>query len=261
MVTAIFLGKGFVMIINYLNNKKSLEKKIKQKLKLHGVCVVKNFLKFGTQKKIYKYFQKSFKVTRDIRISGPFRYLQHDFRRLDVGDSSINSRVARFILYCEWNNKKLFDLLNLIINLRNSISNLKKENFSYKLNRANSKRYKYCELIRMVQYPAGGGFLSMHRDKSELYPKEMINVLIPFSKRSNKKNKYFGSFCKGGLYYFKNKKKIDIEKILNVGDLVFHDQAILHGVSSVDYNKNFSLNNLNGRITLNFSIAKFLVSK
>ena len=246
------------MIVNYKNNRKTLEKLIKLKLKRYGVCVLKNFLTLKTQKKIYQYYKKYFKITKDIKVSGPFRYKQRDFRRLDIGDRSINSRLARFILFCEWNNKELFNLISPIIDLRNSISNLRKKNFSYDLKKNNSKKFKYCELVRMVQYPKGGGFLSMHKDKSELYPKEMTNVLIPFSKRSNKKIKHFGTFSTGGLYYFKNKKKIDIEKILNVGDLVFHDQSIFHGVSSVDYDKHLDLPKLNGRTTLNFSIAKFL---
>ena len=57
------------MIINYLHNKLSLEKQIKKKLKIHGVCIVKNFLTSKTQKKIYKYYKKSFKTLKDIRIS------------------------------------------------------------------------------------------------------------------------------------------------------------------------------------------------
>ena len=46
---------------------------------------------------------------------------------------------------------------------------------------------------------------------------------------------------------------------IDVGDLIFHNQKIDHGVSSVDPDSNFDLNSFCGRITLNFSIGKFFV--
>ena len=114
-------------------------------------------------------------------------------------------------------------------------------------------------MIRMIQYPTGGGFLSQHNDREYLYPKQMVNLLIPFSKKSKKQSKIFPHFKKGGLFYVKHRTKFDIEKELDVGDLIFHNQKIDHGVSSVDPDSNFDLNSFCGRITLNFSIGKFFV--
>ena len=42
------------------------------------------------------------------------------------------------------------------------------------------------------------------------------------------------------------------------GDLIVFDQRIPHGVSSIDPHKKIFLNKLNGRISLAFSIGRFL---
>ena len=57
-----------------------------------------------------------------------------DFKRLDLGDSYKNSRFSRCITFCEWNknNDKFYSIINPIINLRNSLSKVEKEKYTYK---------------------------------------------------------------------------------------------------------------------------------
>ena len=45
---------------------------------------------------------------------------------------------------------------------------------------------------------------------------------------------------------------------MNPGDLIVFDQKIPHGVNSVDPHKNISLGSPNGRVSLAFSIGRFL---
>ena len=251
-----------ITTIKYSKNKINFHKLIAKKLKKHDVVVVKDFLDHKAKISIFNFLRKTFKSRKDIRRSGEFTYLQKDYKRLDIGDSYINQRVSRFLLYTEWNKSNSFLYKNIyeIIKLRNKIIGANKINYEYKFKGYNSKKYKFCDMIRMIQYPTGGGFLSSHNDKEYLYPKQMINVLMPFSKRKIGLSKYFPSFETGGLFYVKKQKKIDIEKILDVGDLIFHNQKITHGVASVDPDKRFKLKEFCGRITLNFSIGKFFIS-
>lgn len=248
-------------VLKYSKNQKNFFELVKKKLKKHDVVIVKNFLNSETKKYIYKFLKRTFNLRKDIRKSGEFKYFQKDYRRLDVGDSYINSRVSRFVLYTEWNNnnKNLYSKIKDIINLRNDVIGTKKVGFEYNFKGYNSKKYKFCDMIRMIQYPTGGGFLSQHNDREYLFPKQMVNVLVPFSKRSNKRSKFFLNFKKGGLFYVKNRIKIDIENEVNVGDLIFHNQLINHGVSSIDPELNFNLKSFCGRIMLNFSIGKFFI--
>ena len=250
-----------IEILKYNKKKNHFYKNIQRKLDKNDVVIVKNFLNQKTKNNIFKFLKKSFFSRKDIRKSGEFKYLQKDYKRLDIGDAYINSRVSRFLLYTEWNKKnlKLFNNINKIIDLRNKVINTSKINFEYKFKGYDSKNYKFCDMVRMIQYPTGGGFLASHNDKEYLYPKQMINVLVPFSKKTNKKINLFPKFKTGGLFYIKNNKKIDIEEYLDIGDLIFHNQNIEHGVSSIDSYKDFKLKEFCGRITLNFSIGKFFI--
>lgn len=248
-------------ILRYSKKDKNFHTIIKKELKKHDVVIIKNFLSNKIKKSIFNFLKKSFYSRKDIRRSGEFRFLQKDYKRLDIGDSYINQRVSRFLLYSEWNNKNvgLYKNISQIIELRNKVINTSKNKFEYKFKGYLSDNYKFCDMIRMIQYPTGGGFLSSHNDREYLFPKQMVNVLVPFSKKSKNKIRHFPTFKDGGLFYVKNKKKLDIEKFIDVGDLIFHNQKIEHGVSSVDPDKNFNIEKFCGRITLNFSIGKFFV--
>ena len=247
------------MILKF-KSKRNFNIEILDVIRNNGICIVKNFFSLVDLKKLNSHFKKKFISSSDIRVSGKFLYKQKDYKRLDIGDSYINPRFSRFLLFCEWNikNKKIFKLLNNAIKLRNKVCAIKKDKFCYNFKRKynKDKNFKFCDMVRLIQYPVGGGFLMPHRDKSDSYPEEMINMLIPFSSRK-KKDVSFNTFEKGGLYYILNKKKVDIEKYLDVGDLVFHDQNIIHGVNSIDEHKPLNLKTYNGRLTLNFSIGKF----
>lgn len=248
-------------VLKYSKNKKNFFELVRKKLKKHDVVIVKNFLTLKSKKSIFNFLKKTFYLRKDIRISGEFKYLQKDYKRLDIGDSYINPRVSRFVLYTEWNNKNknLYSKIKDIINLRNDVIGIKKTGFEYNFKGYETKKFKFCDMIRMIQYPTGGGYLSQHNDREYLYPKQMVNVLVPFSKRSKKNSIFFPNFKKGGLFYVKKGKKFQIEKYLEVGDLIFHNQRIEHGVSSVDPEYDFDLSSFCGRITLNFSIGKFFL--
>ena len=113
----------------------------------------------------------------------------------------------------------------------------------------------------MIQYPTGGGFLSCHNDKDNtFYPDKMVNLLLPITTRRKLTKNLDGklqNYEKGGFYYFRDGKKIDIEKIIDNGDLIIHNTIIDHGVNCIDNDKDLDLVNLCGRITLNFSIGLF----
>ena len=246
------------MIIKNDINLINLVKKSKLILKNKNFCIIKNFIKKKDYIEINKFLKKSFKLREDIRVSGPFIYGQKDYKRLDIGDSYVNPKFLRFISFFQWNkeNKKLFNLIKPILNFRDHLCNIKKnEDFTYSIKGQKNKKFVYCDLVRMIQYPLGGGFLGKHRDKSEYFPKDILNVLMPLSSKTKKRNK--GSFDQGGLYYIKNNKKINIEKYIDTGDLIIHNQTIYHGVNSIDPNKNLDIKNFNGRTTLNFSIGNF----
>ena len=51
---------------------------------------------------------------------------------------------------------------------------------------------------------------------------------------------------------------MNVEDMMDPGDLILFDSKIPHGVNSVDPHREVSLNSLNGRISLAFSIGSFV---
>lgn len=238
--------------------------KIKKNLKKESFCIARNIIKKNDIKYLVNLYKKRFGYLKELRTSGPWTYKMNDFKRLDLGDSYKNSRFSRCITFCEWNknNEKFYKIVQPVINLRNKLSNVNKighkyYNLSYFAEK--DKKKIYCDFIRMLQYPSGGGFLSAHDDYDTHYPKKIINaILIVTSKIKKKTRDSFETYKDGGLYFInKNKKKINIDDYAESGDLILFDQKIIHGVNSVDPDKPLKLNGINGRLSLAFSIGKF----
>jgi len=162
-------------------------------------------------------------------------------------------------------NHEFYKLINPIIRIRNLVSGIKKENYFYPNLRSISpltkkkSKYQFCDLVRMVQYPTGGGFVSKHHDYDKYYPKGIINVVLPITVRKNGKARKLSSYERGGFYFYNKKKKIDVETYVETGDLLMFNTKISHGVNSIDSHKNLNLDSSKGRINVAFSIAKFLI--
>ncbi len=240
------------------NNTTNLKQKTLMKINKHKICVVKNFVKINQIKKIFKILKRENNIRKDIRLSGKFIYKMGDYKRLDIGDSYKNPRFSRYIVLNEWNkrNKNFYKLVKPMIDFRNEIAGIAKSKFFYKDLGIDNRSYHFCDLIRMIQYPSGGGFLSCHNDYDPFYPKNMINMLVPITSKITK-HKSLQTYKKGGLYYKFDKRIFDIDNFIEPGDLIFHNQRIDHGVKSIDPYNLLNLKTLNGRVTINFSIGKF----
>lgn len=258
----------FIVNFNSNINEKILVNKIKNKLKKYKFCLLKKFNNSNTQMKLFNIYKKRFLNSKDIRVSGNYYYKMKDYKRLDIGDSYKNPRFSRFLVFMEWHkeNDEFFKLINPAIRVRNLVCGIKKENFFYlnlksaKPSTKNISNYRYCDFVRISQYPTGGGFLSKHHDYDKYYAKEVINVMLPITvRKNNNKNRKLCGFEKGGFYFSYGEKKINIENNIETGDLLLFDTKIHHGVNSIDSHKKLNLDSFKGRVGVVFSIAKFLI--
>lgn len=234
-------------------------------LKKENFCIIKNFHKLNHHKKILKFFKKKFDPKKDIRVSGPRRIRQNDYQRLDIGNSYKNPRFIRTIYINEWlkKNEEFFRLIEPIIKIRNYVSKIEKFKKIYPKAKSLSKsldvkKYLFCDFVRMIQYPSGGGFLAEHDDHDKYYCKGVYQALLPITVKKNKKRKLLATYKEGGLYLKFKKKKIYVDDFLEASDLLLFDPRITHGIDSVDTATKLNLKNLNGRLTLAFSISNFL---
>ena len=251
-----------------IKNNRNINKlhiEIKDKLKKYSFCLVKNFNNLSVQKDLLKIVKSRFKFKNDIRISGIRKIGYKDHQRVDLGDTYKNIRFIRIITFSEWNknNKKFFELVNPIIELRNQLSNIDKNGMFYpdvkKIKFKKQKKNFYLgDFIRMIQYPTGGGFLVKHNDYDEQYGRGVIAALLPLTvKKSNGRKDAFSTYEKGGLYFVHKGKKIIIDDYAKNGDLILFDAKIDHGVNTIDPHKKINFSKLSGRLTLNFSVASF----
>ena len=93
-------------------------------------------------------------------------------------------------------------------------------------------------------YPSGIGYLNEHSDPVGEH--QISAPLVVMSDKGVKKD-----FITGGSYFYgKDKKKLFIEDIANIGDLVIYDSSLPHGVELVDKkNKNNNWSDFKGRWT------------
>lgn len=252
-------------IIYNLSKKNNLYEKALTVLKKEKFCIIKNFHKLDRHKKILKFFKKKFDLKKDIRVSGPRRIKQGDYQRLDIGNSYKNPRFIRTIYINEWlkKNEEFFRLIEPIIKIRNYVSKIEKIKKNYPKAKSLSKsldvkKYLFCDFVRMIQYPSGGGFLAEHDDHDQYYCKGVYQALLPITVKKIKRRKTLATYKEGGLYLKLKKRKIYVDDFLEASDLLLFDPRITHGIDSVDTNSKLNLKNLNGRLTLAFSISNFL---
>ena len=104
---------------------------------------------------------------------------------------------------------------------------------------------------RIHHYPRGGGFMSAHCE-------DYIPLLY---KGTHLENLYFqpiivmsrkgeGSDCdyrSGGGFFTRGDERCYFEEFLNLGDMVFYDTRVIHGVTEIDPKERFCQTELEGR--------------
>ena len=207
-------------------NKEIINNKIyKDCLKKYKLVIIRNFF---TKKEILDQldiFRK--KKVKLVKKSGNYFVGKKNFSRFDktkiVNKSSTYSRNQYMHTLFSWNNNKSFKIIfNKLIKLRNKILNIssKKYIFTY-------RKKKFINIPKVLHYP-NGGFLDKHVDFN--YNNDSNFIIVTSQKKFH--------FDKGGLSYEINKKYIDVEDFLQIGDIVCNDYEIKHGVKKIRLKKN-----------------------
>lgn len=99
---------------------------------------------------------------------------------------------------------------------------------------------------RVQHYPAGGGFLGVHRDETSAanvasWAQRYLQLVIVLTKRGI-------DFETGGAFVERDSHRIDVEAEVEVGDIVVYDGSLRHGVDDIDPHRVLNLDTLSGRL-------------
>ena len=168
------------------------------------------------RKSIFDYMQLSEQSNPEIQGNTP-----NYFRRDENPEKSAVKRIKQFVASFYWNQDIAGEtkLMQAMSRLRNEIAGLPIE---YTLNGIEADGYMTYSNI--TQYPLGGGKLNKHQDP----PNKQFAVII--SSMSEKGE----DFHNGGVYVEVDGKRIDLDCVLETGDVYLINPQLIHGVEDID---------------------------
>lgn len=178
-----------------------------------------------------------------------YEFLQEncpDFHRIHMLDkrSYVESIMHQFCFH-PWN-QNIFDLFRVmekIYKLKNLSANFEENTF---LN--NTPKDGYVARLSFHNYPVGGGEIKKHSD-----PIGEHQLTVPILQMSQKGIDYE----EGGLYVIgKDNIKIDIDTLMNKGDVFFFQAEIMHGVAPIDPDRELNWMEFEGRWMMLASIIQ-----
>jgi hypothetical protein len=215
--------KKSLLIID-LHKQKNISGTVLKNLKEKKIIIFRNlFKKDEIIKELDLFKKKKFKLTKK---SGDYFVGKKNFSRFDKNNKNLSgyARLQYFHTLFTWNKDESFrKIFKKVIKFRNKLYNIK----SYKNNIFKFKNDNYFNLPKVNYLPARG-HLGSHIDLSD---KQERNFVVIMSKIDR-------DFSKGGFFIIKNKKLLNIEKDLEIGDIICNDVNTYHGVEKIFCNKN-----------------------
>ena len=169
-----------------------------------------------------------------------------NFHRLNRYDERayVKGCFHQFVFY-PWNQDifNLFQLFRNVYRLKNRISGLNADAFM------GPQPEKDCiARLAFQHYPSGGGMLNRHSD-----PVDYHQLTVPTMMISKKGEDFFS----GGAYVVnEHQEKICLDDHMNLGDVVFFNAEVVHGVDEIDPDHEMDWLSFKGRWMLLFAVNK-----
>lgn len=218
--------------ISYVKNVKKIIQsrfevsKYQDEIKNGGIIVIQNLFDKKKINQLKKYLieigKNSLPEYHPVKVGAPnhHRLVNNDPR------SIVQCAFHQFSFY-RWN-QDLMDVFSIFEKgfwIKNILSNRNKNDF-LKINP--DLKDDFVARVSIQFYPSGIGYLNEHSDPVGEH--QISAPLVIMSDKGPKKD-----FSTGGSYFYgKNKKKIFVEDIAKIGDLVIYDSSLPHGVELVD---------------------------
>ncbi|MBK7864648.1 MAG: hypothetical protein IPJ65_39800 [Archangiaceae bacterium] len=213
-----------------------------------GFAIVRGAVREDSVAAFRKRVVDLFSRGRDERVSGDYKRGSADFQRLDLGEYPASTRFARYFMLFPWNNDATFSaisdmqmkVLNLLSRKPLEVGQLGAD--------YNEKRFR---MSFVIQYPAGGGFMSKHREYTGQEEGDKAYVVyLALTTRGV-------DYESGGAYVYVDDRKVDIEGVVRAGDIVIYRGDYYHGVDGVDRDRAVDLATVCGRMMLTTVVKYF----
>ena len=225
----------------------------------YNLAVIKNFISTdemnNSKKKIKQIFSKN---SDSIRQTNEYHKVAENYQRLCVGYGTSpgtgemrNSRLMR-VIYNPVFKENIFDLHDVyrrMIVLRNRLYGVK-DNFCL-----DEPEGGVFSCSRIHQFPKGGGFLSLHKDKDGIRTSQNADLktfMHPLLIVDEKGKDYKTG---GGIVRYKD-EIIFYEDHLKPGDIAIYNGRSEHGVFNIDQEEKIDLDSFNGRSSILVTLFK-----
>lgn len=212
---------------NYNHNSQAIEgyceddiKQIRLYIESHKVVILKSVfnksLMREIKERVFNHMIVAEENNPEIEVDVP-----NYFRRDENPEKSAVKRIKQFFASFYWNKDIAgeTELMKAMSKLRNQVAELP---IDYAINGIESDGYMTYSNI--THYPSGGGMLNKHQDP----PNKQFTVII--SSMSEKQK----DFEVGGVYIEVEGEKIDLDQILEIGDVYLMNPQTIHGVEAID---------------------------
>jgi hypothetical protein len=225
----------------------------------YNLAVIKNFIPSDQIEHSKNLIKTSFdRINDKIRLKNEYFKVAENYQRLCVGygispgTGNVSSSRLMRVIYNPVFKPDTFDLHDVfkkMIIFRNRIYDV---NDKFCLNEPESGLFS-CS--RIHQFPKGGGFLSMHKDKDGIRTSKNANLKTFMHPLLivDQKGKDFHSG--GGVVMYDN-EIIYYEDYLSPGDIAVYNGRTEHGVFNIDEEEELNLDTFNGRSSILVSLFK-----
>jgi len=212
-------------------------KRVVNTVRSHGFAVLRGLVSPEENRKSVEKIWKNFDPANDMKLDP--RRVEHqelkkkNFQRIIVGQSEhYCGGLAKFTrtFYNPLSDDDIYDLhpiFKMMIRVRNTLYQVDQD---FTVNGPEEGAYS---MARVQHYPRGGGFFAEHKDAYSTEISKMssmegyVQVILVMTEKGR-------DFETGGAFIRHNEEKIDVESLVQPGDLVVYDGQTRHGVDDID---------------------------
>jgi len=144
-------------------------------------------------------------------------------------------KIAHTYHFFSWNKDEpnVYDIFSEMLKLYQIINGHRDNKFPHEIN-----NHDVVNRLQIHHYPSGGGYMDNHNDP-DIYLNTLAIIYM---------SKYGVDYQTGGLYFIdRNNLEVSVDKLTDIGDMVFAYPTITHGCKPIDSDESINWDYSRGR--------------